>query len=209
MQEVAAIIGITTALAIGAASPGPSFIMVARTAASTTRTNGLYAALGMGVGGLLFAAAALLGLNGLLRVVPSLYWALKLLGGMYLAYIGIRIFLGAKGPLDTYGLDQASTKAATRFFSLGMMTQLSNPKTAIVYASVFAAFLPSNTSLAFDSMVAALVFMVEAGWYSIVAVILSSAGPRTAYLRSKIWTDRAAGGVMGVLGLKLALSAER
>jgi len=209
MNELAAIIGITTALAIGAASPGPSFIMVARTAASTTRTNGLYAALGMGVGGLLFAAAALLGLNGLLRAVPSLYWALKLLGGLYLAYIGIRIILGAKEPLDTDRLDQASTTAATRFFSLGMMTQLSNPKTAIVYASVFAAFLPSNTSLAFGCMVAGLVFMVEAGWYSVVAIILSSAGPRTAYLRLKVGIDRAAGGVMVALGLKLALSAER
>lgn len=48
MQELTALAGIATALAIGAVSPGPSFVMVARTAASSTRTDGLCAALGMG-----------------------------------------------------------------------------------------------------------------------------------------------------------------
>ena len=210
MQELAAVIGISTALAIGAASPGPSFVMVARTAASTTRSNGLYAALGMGVGGFFFAVASLLGLQGLLHAVPSLYWALKLFGGLYLAYIGVRIFRGAKEPLDTQGLAQSTGKtAATRYLGLGLMTQLSNPKTAIVYASVFAAFLPEQASLAFSCLVAGLVFAVEAGWYAIVAVVLSATKARATYLRFKAWVDRAAGGVMVALGLKLVLSAER
>jgi threonine/homoserine/homoserine lactone efflux protein len=210
MNELAAIIGITTALAIGAASPGPSFVMVARTSASTTRANGLSAALGMGGGGLFFAVASLLGLHGLLRAVPSLYWALKLLGGLYLVYIGVRIFRGATEPLNIDRQDQTSgTTAATRYFAVGLMTQLSNPKTAIVYASVFAAFLPTDSSLAFNCLVAGLVFMVETGWYSIVAVALSSSGPRTAYLCFKAWVDRVAGTVMVALGLKLVLSADR
>lgn len=69
--------------------------------------------------------------------------------------------------------------------------------------------LPSNSSLAFGCMVAGLVFTVEAGWYSVVAVILSSTRPRTVYLRFKVWVDRIAGGVMVGLGLKLVLSVER
>ncbi|AJC68393.1 hypothetical protein W909_07770 [Dickeya zeae EC1] len=48
MQHLPEIIGIATALAAGAASPGPSFVMVARTSASVGRLNGLLAALGMG-----------------------------------------------------------------------------------------------------------------------------------------------------------------
>lgn len=210
MQEFAAIIGITTALAIGAASPGPSFVMVARTAASTTRTNGLCAALGMGIGGLIFAIASLLGLHGLLHAVPSLYWALKLFGGLYLVYIGVRIFRGARGPLNTDVKNPATGKtAAMRYVAIGLMTQLSNPKTAIVYAGVFAAFLPERSSLAFNCLVAGLVFLIEACWYSVVAVTLSSTGPRAMYLRFKAWIDRLAGTVMIALGLKLVLSADR
>lgn len=210
MQELTALLGITTAMMIGAASPGPSFVMVARTAVSSSRIDGIYAALGMGVGGLMFAIASLLGLHGLLLAVPSLYWVLKVAGGFYLAYLGLRIWLGAKKPLISDPIEpNSSHTSATRSFSLGLTTQVSNPKTAIVYASVFAAFHPAAASLAFKLSVAGLVFCIEAGWYTMVALALSSNGPRNTYLRYKAWMDRAAGGIMVALGLKLVSSATR
>lgn len=210
MPELTAIIGITTALAIGAASPGPSFVMVARTAAASTRGNGLCAALGMGIGGLIFAVASLLGLHGVLLAVPSLYGGLKIAGGVYLAYLGVRIWRGAGAPLaGALPEHPAGPAAAGRSLALGLATQLSNPKTAIVYASVFAAFLPPNASPAFNFAVAGSVFLIEAGWYSLVAIALSSAGPRAAYLRLKAPLDRAAGGILFALGVKLVLAADR
>lgn len=210
MQETASLIGIASAIAIGAASPGPSFVMVARTAVSSSRANGMCAALGMGVGGLLFATAALLGLHGLLLAVPALYSVLKVAGGLYLAYLGLRIWRGASQPLiDTAIESSADGGSAARSFMLGLATQVSNPKTAIVYASVFAAFLPAATSLAFGVAVASLVFAIETVWYVMVALALSSRGPRSAYLRYKAWMDRAAGGVMMALGVKLVLSADQ
>jgi threonine/homoserine/homoserine lactone efflux protein len=87
------------------------------------------------------------------------------------------------------------------------MTQISNPKAAIVYASVFAAFPPAASTVAFNLCVAALVFFIEAGWYAFVAVTLSSKRARHVYLRYKTWIDRAAGAVMVALGLRLATSA--
>lgn len=212
MQETTALLGIATALALGAVSPGPSFVMVARTAVSSSRADGICAALGMGVGGLFFAVASLLGLHALLLAVPSLYWALKVGGGLYLAYLGLRIWLGATRPpgdeCDGTQRDSGARPALRRSFMLGFVTQVSNPKTAIVYASVFAVFLPVASSFAFNAGVAGLVFCVEAGWYALVALALSASGPRTAYLRYKSWLDRAAGGVMVALGLKLVSSAD-
>ena len=51
-----------------------------------------------------------------------------------------------------------------------------------------------------------LVFLVETGWYVIVAVALSAPRSRDAYLHSKRWVDRAAGTMMGLLGVKLLTS---
>src|SRR3954463_6183476 len=96
MQEIAALAGVIGALALGTVSPGPSFVMVARLAVATSRANGLGAAVGMGVGGVVFAVAALLGLQAVLLAVPSLYVALKALGGLYLGYLGFRIIRAAK-----------------------------------------------------------------------------------------------------------------
>lgn len=208
MQELTALLGIAAAIAVGAASPGPSFIMVARTAVSASRIDALFAALGMGIGGLAFACLSLIGLNGLLIAVPSLYLVLKVAGGLYLAYLGIRIWLGARQPLATGDADQSNVaRSRTRAFLLALTTQLSNPKAAIIYASVFAAFLPPTPSLAFNLGVANVVFVIETGWYALVALVLSSEGPRLAYLRFKTWIDRAAGGVMVALGIRLAASA--
>lgn len=209
MQELSALLGIVAALTVGVVSPGPSFVMVARTAVSSSRSAGLAAALGMGAGGVVFAAAALLGLQGLLLAVPSLYLALKIAGGLYLAYLGVRIWASAKRPLAVSSLASGTEATKLKSLALGFTTQVSNPKTAIVYASVFAAFLPTAQPVGFNLALLVLVFAIEAGWYAVVALALSSERPRGAYLRYKSWVDRAAGGVMVVLGLKLVSSARQ
>jgi len=207
MSELASIVGIAAALGIGAISPGPSFVMIARTAASAGRVNGLNAAIGMGLGALIFGVASLLGLNALFLAVPVLYLSLKFFGGLYLAYLGFCIWRGAKQPLKVSPeVTLAHSSSRQDYLLLGLATQVSNPKTAIVYASVFAAFLPASPSIQYNFAVVTLVFIIEAGWYAIIAVALSSEAPRNAYLRFKKWVDRVAGGVLGTLGLKLVAS---
>jgi threonine/homoserine/homoserine lactone efflux protein len=162
----------------------------------------------MGIGGLIFACLSLLGLHGLLLAVPSLYVVLKVLGGLYLVYLGIGIWRGATRPLTGSDIGASvSVQPETRSFALGLATQLSNPKTAVVYASVFAAFLPATSTVAFNLCVVGLVFLIEAGWYAFVAVALSSERPRYIYLRYKTSIDRTAGAVMIALGLRLATSS--
>lgn len=207
-QDLLALVGILGALAVGVVSPGPSFVMVAREAVASSRSQAVGAALGMGLGGVIFAAAALLGLQGAFHAVPSLYVALKVLGGLYLCYLGVAVFRSATHALPVQAGNLQGAKAR-RSLWLGLTTQVSNPKTAIVYASVFAAFLPQHVSPGFAGMLLVLVFMVEAGWYSLVALLLSSAAPQRAYLSGKAWVDRAAGVVMFGLGLRLVAGAAR
>jgi len=212
MDTTLSLLGIAGAMAVGAMSPGPSFVMVARTAVAS-RGDGLAAALGMGAGGLVFAVAALAGLQAAFLAVPALYLAVKGFGGAYLVYLGIRIWRGARQPLamtqDAAGTSPRQQGRGGRTFLLGLATQVSNPKTAVVYASIFAAFLPREVPLVLALAVPAVIFCIETGWYAIVALALSSAAPRSAYLRYKVWIDRAAGGVMGLLGLRLVWSAVR
>jgi len=209
MIDYIALAGVIAALAIGAVSPGPSFVMVARIAVSSSRAHGLCAALGMGAGGVLFAVAALLGLQAILLAVPALYLGLKVGGGAYLCYLGFRIFRAAKDPLPVAGAAAPSTRRPSHSFWLGLFTQSSNPKAAVVYASVFAALLPASFTWAFAATLVAAVFCIEAGWYALVALVLSSARPQRAYLSCKTWVDRAAGVVMVGLGVKLIVGATR
>ena len=109
---------------------------------------------------------------------------------------------GANDPIKVSDAGRVH-RSIWKSFSLGLATQLSNPKTAVVYASIFAALLPPHQSWSARVLTVCLICMLETGWYAIVAVAFSSARQRDRYLRSKAWIDRTAAGVMGLLGGKL------
>jgi len=207
MDALVAFCGIVVALTIGAMSPGPSFVVVARTSIAASRCDGLAAALGMGAGGVTFGALALLGLQAVMAHVGWLYVGLKFAGGVYLLYLAARLWLGAAKPLAVPPPQSGQPTRAARSFVLGLTTQLSNPKTAIVYAGIFAALLPAAAPTWLYAALPVAIFLIETGWYAIVAVVFSSARPRAMYLRSKAWIDRAAGVVIAALGVRLIVDA--
>lgn len=207
MSTITILFGILGALLIGAISPGPSFVLVSRIAITASRLDGLAAALGMGLGGALFGTLALAGLSALLLQVEWLYMTLKLMGGAYLVYLGIRIWHGARAPLS---IDTAATfekKSALRYFAFAFVTQISNPKTAVVYGSIFAALLPASPPHWLLLALPPMIFFVESSWYGTVALVFSANKPRAVYLHSKTWIDRIAGAVMSALGARLISEA--
>lgn len=208
MSSLSVFLSIAAALSIGAMSPGPSFVMVSRIAVSRSRRDGLAAALGMGLGGVVFSILALAGLTALLSQFEWLYLALKVAGGIYLIYIAFRIWRGASDPLDM-GETALGTCAVGRSFMSAFLTQISNPKTIVVYASIFAALLPQSIPIGLIVAIPIGVFAVEAGWYTIVAYAFSARHPRRVYLSAKAWIDRLAGTVMAGLGLQLVISGLR
>lgn len=206
MDPIFSALAIAGALAVGAVSPGPSFIVVARNAIALSRAHGMATALGMGTGAGTFGLLAILGLHAVLTAVPMAFIVLKVLGGLYLLYLGYLIFGGAKQPLHVQKGDNVAMMSLTRAYFTGLFTQLSNPKTAIVFASVFSALLPPEIPLWFYVALPLIAAVIDGGWYLLVAFLLSGEKPRQTYLKFKIGIDRTAGGVMGLLGLKLVSS---
>jgi threonine efflux protein len=184
-------------------SPGPSFIVVARAAISHSCGRGVLAALGMGIGGSAFALATLLGLQLVLTAAPSIYIALQIAGASYLLLIAYKLWKSAPNPLNTVDSEAVHESSAMQDFLVGLGTQLSNPKTAIVYASVFSAALPKHPSWVASAVLVPTVFVIEFGWYALVAVAFSTGDARKAYVRGKAWIDRLAAGAMGTLGVKI------
>ncbi|MGB9096574.1 LysE family translocator [Erwinia sp.] len=201
---ILSVITIGGALALGAMSPGPSFIVVARTAVASSRRAGMGAALGMGTGALIFSLIALMGLHTLLAAVPWLWIALKTGGGIYLLWMAYKMFRGAHQPLHVEGGANAG-KSFRRAFGHAFITQLSNPKTAVVFAGIFAALLPAHITPMMYVALPLVAMLVDGLWYAFVAYALSSTGPRNTYLRYKGTFDRLGGGVMALLGIKLIM----
>ena len=193
---------IALALMLGAISPGPTFVYVAKNSIAISRKHGLFTALGTGTGAALFGFLAVMGLQAILLAVPSAYLALKICGGLYLLWLAYKIIKHAKDPM-AQASDSSTVMSYQQAFRLGLITQLSNPKIAIILASIFTALLPKDIPTYFYFVLPILCFFIDAGWYSLVAVVLSAEKPRRVYLKFKKVFDRVAGGVMTLLGLKL------
>lgn len=193
---------IAFALMLGAMSPGPTSIYVAKNAIAISRKHGLFTAMGTATGAAVFGLLAVLGLQAFLLAVPSAYLLLKICGGLYLLWMAFKIIKHAKEPIESND-DITKQMSLRRAYTTGLITQLSNPKTAIILASIFTALLPKEIPFYFNIALPVLCFFIDAGWCSLVAVALSAEKPRRVYLKFKAGFDRAAGAVMTVLGLKL------
>ncbi|MBZ7124068.1 LysE family transporter [Klebsiella grimontii] len=200
---LSSLMALAAVLIMGVISPGPSFIYVARNAVARSRTHGLVTALGTGAGAAIFSIMAMLGLQKVLTAMPEMFIGLKVAGGLYLLWLGYKIYRGAAQPMDFAAGGMAAEHSLLKTFRDGLYTQLSNPKTALVFASIFTALLPERIPLAFYYIVPLMSFVIDVSWYSLVALVLSSARPRGVYLRMKRKIDIVTATVLGALGLRL------
>ncbi|OHV78667.1 LysE family translocator [Rhizobium sp. LCM 4573] len=202
MADTTIFISILSALLAAAISPGPSFLTVSRISVACSRGDGLAAAVGMGLGGLIFSWLALMGLTSLLSQFRWLDVALKVLGGGYLVYMGLQSWRHARLPLVMAAAGPAE-RSAWRSFRSAFLVQISNPKTIVVYASIFASLLPTVVPPFFLATLPFGVFFVEFGWYSLVALGFSSDRPRAIYASGKALIDRSVGVMMAGMGVRL------
>ncbi len=187
-----------------AVSPGPAVLMSARTGLTEGFRTGAMLAAGIGAGAVFWAAAAMFGLNILFAAAPALLWLLKIGGGAYLVWMGITLWRGASQPFDTTDTHPVPRSGASAF-RLGLFTQLANPKPAVMFSAIFLGTVPQGTAPWVYAALLALVFCNETIWNTLVARIFSLEKTRSGYISLKTIIDRSFGGLLALLGVKVAL----
>ena len=203
MNEYSFLLIIGAALLGGAMSPGPSFLIVAQNSLSKSRLHGLFTAVGTGLGAALFALLAALGVTALLEETPAAYFVFRLLGGLYLIWLSYLIWRGATQPMIVN--TQADKTQASILMSLlkGFTVQVSNPKTVFIIASIFSSVMPNQPPVNTALYVTVIAFLIDFGWYALVALSLSKQASRDFYQKAKRYFDWFAAGFLLVLGAKL------
>ncbi|WP_166462000.1 LysE family translocator [Paracoccus alkanivorans] len=187
-------------------SPGQSFIVVSKLALSSGRRSALGAALGMGAGSVIWAMSAIAGLAFILEKAAWLYGLMKLAGGLYLLFLAFKLWKHAPERPD---LSAGSGRYVTprQAFTLGLVTQLANPKVVVFFGSIFFALLPASSAPWVYVASLVIVFCNETGWYGFVSMFFSTARTQLVYFRAKTWIDRIMAGALGVIGIGLAMDA--
>ncbi len=186
-----------------AISPGPAVLMSARTGLTEGFRTGLMLAVGIGAGAVVWASAAMFGLNLLFATAPALLWTLKLGGAAYLIWMALHLWRDAKTPLVAEDA-RPVPRSALSAFRLGLFTQLANPKPAVMFSAIFLGTVPRGTPLWVYLALLAIIFAAETLWNTLVARIFAADRTRARYISLKTVIDRSFGGLLALLGVKIA-----
>lgn len=206
MEYLLPLVGLAMVHMLAVASPGPSFVLIAQTAAAHSRRAALTGALAMTVGASVWAIGAMLGLQALFARFETLYLVLRIAGGLYLLWLAIRLwrFAGTAVP-DLAGGVTSTVPPATGAFRRALLVQLGNPKVAVFFSSVFLAVLPHDAPTWVGIAAVCIVMVDEFVWYALVAFVFSAGKAQGFYRRARATIDRITGVVLGGLGLRLVL----
>jgi len=185
--------------------PGPALLYTAAQTISRGRRAGFMAAAGIHLGCYVHVLAAALGLSAIFTVVPTLYFALKLVGGLYLIYLGIQMIRTrvAAGPLP-----ELAQKSARRAFADSVLVEVLNPKVAVFFIAFLPQFVSPDAGLPIWAQFLVLGTIVNCAFTSadIVTVLFASEVKKRLTRTSGFQNlTRWIGGTLMVgLGLKLA-----
>ncbi|WP_069166551.1 LysE family translocator [Nocardia altamirensis] len=205
-------IGLCVLLSI---TPGPDSFLVLRFSIVDARP-GIAAAIGSALGGLLWAVVVAAGVAALLEQSATAYRALKIVGGIYLLYLGIRALLdqrrqrraarAAAAAEDQVDIGSGARTSVRSAFTAGIVSCMFNPKVGLFYLAVLPQFL---TEVTFANTLA--LGAVESAIAAVAMVLLALAASRAVTLlrRPKIRDrlEQASAAILVTLGIGTAASA--
>jgi threonine/homoserine/homoserine lactone efflux protein len=183
--------------------PGPDFVGVVRSSMTRGTRAGLLTTLGVSIGLGMYATLSLLGLSAVLVKFQWLTWAVRVLGGAYLAWLGIRLLLAR--PAASGQQPQGVVRGNALLF--GFIVTLTNPKAIVLFASVFATAVTARTPVWLMVLMIALVVASGLIWYSIVALFMSSAPVMRRFQHARHWIERVAGASFVLIGGRIIADA--
>ena len=168
--------------------PGPDFVAVVRSSMTRGTVAGLLTTIGVSAGLGIYATLGLLGLSAILVKFHWLALAIRIAGGAYLIYLGIRLLRSKPASMEVPA--DATTRNALLF---GLFVTLTNPKAIVLFASVFATSVTVETPGWLMALMVGLVVASSLCWYSIVSLFMSSAPVIRVFGKARHWIERVAG----------------
>lgn len=206
MELSTIIMTVASVWGVAVLTPGPNSLVIARMAMGDSFVVAWYTTLGTCTGTICWGVAGFFGISLLFSLAPWVYLALKICGGTYLVWLGLKSLLAGRQSRrsDLAHNEPRAHMAPACAWRLGLITNLTNPKAAAFVTSLFAAALPPEPPLWVGLLCVAVMLSLSLMWYTLLAWMLSGQRSSALYTRGQHWIDRAAGAVFIGFGVRLA-----
>ncbi len=188
-------------------TPVPDTAYILGRSIAQGREAGIASALGITVGSIFHTCAAALGLSAILATSAWAFVAVKIVGGGYLIFLGIRMLIERGSKLQLPENFRRSTSATA--FRQGVLTNILNPKVALFFLAFLPQFInPASTAKVPAFLALGLTFVTTGTlWCLVLAWFASTLGERLRKNETVAnLLNRAVGGLLVFLGLRLATS---
>ncbi|MFI8351498.1 LysE family translocator [Streptomyces sp. NPDC085596] len=204
--EPSAALGVTVVALGMVLTPGPNMIYLVSRSITQGRRAGLISLGGVALGFVAYLLAANLGLSVLFLAVPELYVAVKLAGAGYLAYLAWSAL--RPGGVSVFAPREVPPDSPRRLFTMGLMTNLLNPKIAIMYLSLIPQFVDLDRGHVLTQGLLLGSCQIAVSVAVNLAIVLAAGTIATFLTRRPTWLKiqrYAMGTVLGALAVTLAM----
>lgn len=189
-----------------AAIPGPGIFYVAARTLSGGRQAGIASTFGTALGGLVHVVAGSLGVSAIILASAQLFTALKLIGALYLVWLGITTFREAGDRLP----EPVGPVGAARAFRDGVLVEALNPKTAAFFLAFIPQFLdPAAGHPALQFIALGLTSVALNTFADVVVVMLAARARATLVRRPRVVQRLRQGSGLFIAGLGISLTLAR
>ena len=202
--------GFLTAAILITVSPGPDNLMVLGVGMSRGRRQGMAFGLGCALGCLSHTVLAALGVSALIKATPLAFSALKIVGGLYLIWLGIGA-LRSRGGARVPGAERAlaGEESLWRMFGKGMFANAINPKVVLFFLSFLPQFVvTARGGVSWQTAQLGLIFTAQGCvLFGLLGYFSGAIGKWiNGHPGAGLWLDRVAGTVFVGLGLRLMVA---
>ena len=182
---------------LGAMSPGPSLALIIRNSINFNRMSGIVASIAHGLGICVYASITVIILEFILKNAETIFLVIQICGSLFLIILGL-VFIfknNNENKIQTYQIH-------TNSFAQGFVIAIVNPKILIWFTAIYSQFIDINASLNNKIILVLTPSIIDAIWYSLVAILVTGYGLKEILNKRKIIIQK----IIGVLLILIAFS---
>ena len=202
-SSLLAFAGVSLLLAV---TPGPDMAVVTKNALAHGRRGVVLTTSGIALALVVWVTATTVGLSALLRTSGEVLFALKIVGAVYLAYLGVRTLLESRSRPGDLLAGSPAAAPAHAVFRQGFLSAISNPKLGVFFVTFLPQFVLAGQQVLPRLLVLGVTFAVIGWlWMNVYGLFVTRLRAVITAPRVRQWMQRITGVVLLGFGARLAL----
>jgi len=184
-------------------SPGVDFFLILTNSSKHGRASGVITSIGIAFANLIYILLALFGIT-LIKDNEFIFSSMKILGSLYLLYIGYLLLSAKKRKLFDEKIEkEKNRKDIFKYFSMGFLSAILNPKNSIFYFTMFSISVQNHTPFFIQSFYALWMFLAVLFWDIFIVYLVSNSNSRKFMEQYSNHIEKGSGIVLLIIGFSI------